>query len=287
MSWHYLPELVADFSVADCSAGERSVPLNSTSTAEKSCFGGKETVCSTCARSGTTCEPSTADRGVASWMSSLPVSRASRSRVPGDSGPQPTNAICGRRRSESFVRWSRSGACWKTCLPLFPPDTWPLFSGTWPRAGSMQSGTCYPRPESERHISASGSGLLATPTATANQLCPSMQKWPSCRLWPTPLSHETGNRKTKYKQGGTPLSLAVNTWPTPLARDWKNSHVSQATLEKNSRPLNEVVSQGRGGKLNPMWVEWLMGWPLGFTDCAPLETDKYQQWLSKHGVNCP
>jgi hypothetical protein len=24
-----------------------------------------------------------------------------------------------------------------------------------------------------------------------------------------------------------------------------------------------------------MWVEWLMGWPLGWTDLKPLETDKY------------
>jgi DNA (cytosine-5)-methyltransferase 1 len=23
---------------------------------------------------------------------------------------------------------------------------------------------------------------------------------------------------------------------------------------------------GNGGKLNPMWVEWLMGFPLGWTD---------------------
>lgn len=32
-----------------------------------------------------------------------------------------------------------------------------------------------------RHILESDIGLLATPTRTANQDCPSMQKWPSCR----------------------------------------------------------------------------------------------------------
>jgi hypothetical protein len=35
--------------------------------------------------------------------------------------------------------------------------------------------------------------------------------------------------------------------------------------------------------LNPMWVEWLMGWPLGWTDLKPLETDKFQKWLDEHG----
>lgn len=39
-----------------------------------------------------------------------------------------------------------------------------------------------------------------------------------------------------------------------------------------------------GGKLNPTWVEWLMGWPLGWTDLKVLEMDKFQQWLQKHGV---
>jgi len=27
-----------------------------------------------------------------------------------------------------------------------------------------------------------------------------------------------------------------------------------------------------------------MGWPVGWTDCEPLETDKYRQWLRLHGA---
>ena len=34
------------------------------------------------------------------------------------------------------------------------------------------------------------------------------------------------------------------------------------------------MGAGNNGKLNPMWVEWLMGWPLGWTDLKPLEMDK-------------
>jgi hypothetical protein len=37
-----------------------------------------------------------------------------------------------------------------------------------------------------------------------------------------------------------------------------------------------------GGKLNPMWVEWLMGWPLGWTDLKPLETDRFLLWQQQH-----
>ena len=32
-----------------------------------------------------------------------------------------------------------------------------------------------------------------------------------------------------------------------------------------------------------VWVEWLMGWPLGWTDLKPLETDRFRQWLERFG----
>lgn len=34
------------------------------------------------------------------------------------------------------------------------------------------------------------------------------------------------------------------------------------------------------------WVEWLIGWPLGWTDSKPLATDKYQQWQQQHSAFC-
>ena len=38
-----------------------------------------------------------------------------------------------------------------------------------------------------------------------------------------------------------------------------------------------------GGKLNPMWVEWLMGWTLGWTDLKPLAMDKSHCAQPQHG----
>ncbi len=37
------------------------------------------------------------------------------------------------------------------------------------------------------------------------------------------------------------------------------------------------------GHLNPEWLEWFMGWPMGWTELAPLAMDKYQEWLQSHG----
>lgn len=59
-------------------------------------------------------------------------------------------------------------------------------------------------------------------------------------------------------------------WPTPQSRDWRSGSVSDKTFDKNCRPLPEVVAQQVPGALNPDWVEWLMGWPTGWTSLEPL-----------------
>ena len=53
-------------------------------------------------------------------------------------------------------------------------------------------------------------------------------------------------------------------WPTPTARDWRSGKSSEKTRARNSRPLSERAAPG--GPLNPTWVEWLMGFPIGWTD---------------------
>ncbi len=38
------------------------------------------------------------------------------------------------------------------------------------------------------------------------------------------------------------------------------------------------------GTANPRFSEVLMAWPISWTDLAPLETDKFQQWCASHGI---
>ena len=131
------------------------------------------------------------------------------------------------------------------------------------------------------------------------------------RYWPTPVASDTGRRSKPYAQGGTALSLAIKLWPTPTASDWRSGKASQVTHDKNSRPLREAVTkyptpstiginggshsraaavkrgqdvkEVNGGSLNPTWVEWLMGWPLGWTDLKPLAMDRFQEFVQQHG----
>jgi hypothetical protein len=75
-------------------------------------------------------------------------------------------------------------------------------------------------------------------------------------------------RQAEGKVATPPLALAVRMalLPTPAARDWKSSNASEETMARNARPLNETVSQGKGGSLNPTFVAWMMGWPLRWLD---------------------
>jgi hypothetical protein len=58
-------------------------------------------------------------------------------------------------------------------------------------------------------------------------------------------------------------------WPTPTVQDARNNG-GHAQQDRRTPPLNARA----GGPLNPEWVEWLMGFPAGWTAlCRPAETD--------------
>tara|TARA_R100000458_G_C8228801_1_gene211108 strand:+ start:51 stop:995 length:945 start_codon:yes stop_codon:yes gene_type:complete len=68
----------------------------------------------------------------------------------------------------------------------------------------------------------------------------------------------------KYDKEMTKVQTAEWTpkmWPTPTTQDGKNNG-GKSQHRRNSKPLNAEV----GGALNPQWVEWLMGYPIGWTD---------------------
>ena len=49
--------------------------------------------------------------------------------------------------------------------------------------------------------------------------------------------------------------------PTPIATDWKNRCCKDFRKNREFQLQTYV-----GGQLNPTWVEWLMGFPIGWTD---------------------
>ena len=107
-------------------------------------------------------------------------------------------------------------------------------------------------------------------------------------MWPTPRASSRmayAEKPTKSQIEGThgwnlnaavTDSLAENPnrmWPTPATRDHKggyqggrirNGKVSWDTLDVAVQHTDNQAKTG--GQLNPTWVEWLMGYPEGWTD---------------------
>ena len=59
---------------------------------------------------------------------------------------------------------------------------------------------------------------------------------------------------------------------TLTARDSTRGKGWNQETAPNSRPLSEQI----GGALNPTWCEWFMGFPMGFTDVEPSETQSFR-----------
>ena len=108
---------------------------------------------------------------------------------------------------------------------------------------------------------------------TANQLSLSKQvKDPT--LWPTPTVNGNYNAKGASQKSGDGLATAVKKaglFPTPTTRDYKGGRKAETLEAKGRLPTNSlpdlVNSQaGETGPLNPPFVEWIMGFPIGWTE---------------------
>ena len=155
-------------------------------------------------------------------------------------------------------------------------------------------------------------------------------------MYPTPTQDSASERTKKYKQGGTPLPLAVKMYPTPtvgceeggeqserveqtksggfILRKKNNPQMTFGAklsdamiyLEKNkiyntpttndaknltfpqsqknrTSVIGNMIQQQKikpGGKLNPNFVEFLMGYPMNWTKIEPTESKVLETPLS-------
>jgi hypothetical protein len=138
----------------------------------------------------------------------------------------------------------------------------------------MRDGVSYRQQPLVHHTKETGSGLWLMPTPTTNPEAPNHGS----------NSNGPHNLKEVALTGWKPGM----TWPTPQASDNRDrGNMSNPAIQRRVAMGKQIMlSQSvdpNSGQLNPTWVEWLMGWPLGWTDLKPLEMDKYQQWLQQHG----
>ncbi len=247
----------AESSAGTCSDGAPSAPSSGSPTPRAYLSSGRTTDFSRLSRFGMTFAPLTDDLGAAllMWCQADSRARTSASQVRAQASPA-SGQDSGLKWRASLARFDPATSSWKTAQLCLLGDS-ELSSVTWPRSGMTQGGQCWELPMSERRTSATGSGL-----------------------WPTPVASDTSSRNVPYQQGGTPLSLAVKKWPTPTAHNAKEgAHPSE--YERNTPTLAAQA----GGPLNPTWTEWLMGWPLGWTDLRPSATARFHFAPQPHSQN--
>jgi hypothetical protein len=260
-----------------CSDGEPYAQLNLMPTQHKFSRNDKMMDALSLSRFGLTLNLLTEEDGEAVLMSFLedfPV----RTYQQQDEEQELTEAdqASGSRWQELSLRYDLDSRSWRTHLCLWD-EALPWSSVILPRWGMTVSGVLFQHPTAERPISGTGSGLWLTPRATDTGKGEGNHTF----------LKRMGDRTDKCAQS---LAAQVNnpkTWPTPPASDNRDrgNLGSPATLRRKEK--GKQISLGQSvsdisGALNPPWVEWLMGWPLGWTDLKPLATAKFLVWQKQH-----
>jgi hypothetical protein len=285
MSWLYSRALVAAFSADTCSDGAPSAPSSTMLTPQAYLCRDKTTDAWRRFPSGMTCGHLTDGHGEELLMSFREAFRVKTlAQQEREQESTENEAGSGEKWLELSVKYDRDSHSWKTHRCSFQEDL-QQSSVTLPKWGMIRRGVLFRLRTAEHPTFANASGLsLGTPTASMRVRSDSFQEG----QLPTPDANcgkrgtsKNPSAKTRPSGAQKQLSLndAVKMYSTPTARDWKDNGKSPAELARNS----ETLACQAGGKLNPPWVEWLMGWPIGWTDLKPLEMDKFQQWRRSHG----
>ena len=264
MSWLFSQALVEEYLVDTSLDGEQSAQLNGSPTPQAFCAPDKMTDFSRLSRFGMTYKPLTESRGKELLTLYLAGFHAKTFQLQEKAQALRASALaCGAIWPASLARFDPVSCSWRTAQPSLLGDS-DECSVTWPRSGMTAGGLCWELQMLAHRTSATASGLWPTPTVCGNH-----------------------NRKGASATSGDGLATAVKQWATPICRDSRTVRGGARTMNAlGSEPLITQVAQAEGatdGALNPVWVEWLMGWPLGWTDLKPLETGKSHCVQQQHG----
>lgn len=124
----------------------------------------------------------------------------------------------------------------------------------------------------------------------------------AARTWPTPSTQDAKNNggPSQAVSASPPLSSVASQWPTPRSSDRENrttknapshglTHGKTLAGEASARSLPAPGSEASGHtcspeclRLNPLFVDWLQGFPPGWTDCDATAMPWFPWWLRTH-----
>lgn len=159
------------------------------------------------------------------------------------------------------------------------------YSPVWPtppesqQEPDMNSGWLWGTPAAADAVGSTGGGQ-------GKSLRTDVHNYPG-ELWATPNTMDhlpprseeslkklaTGHRKGRSRPSNLREQVDEKTmqmWPTPAHRDFKGMSGKGRQARKGNP--KDTLPNAAGGSLNPTWVEWLMGFPLGHTELKDWET---------------
>jgi hypothetical protein len=229
-------ELVAESLEENFSDGEQSALSNGNNIQQAYCAPDKMTGFSRLSRFGITYKPLTETRGEELLTLYLEDFHA-KTLVQREKAQELTEKPleCGEKWHGSFTKFDQDTSLWKTHQCSLLGDL-DEFSETWPQWGLMRDGECWEQQTLAQTIRGTESGSLENK-----------------EMWPTPVKSDYAARRP--------------------SKGWKGmSDLPSVVWTKNGGKENPNKPPA---KLNARWVEWLMGWPQGWTKLNPLATDKF------------
>ena len=171
-------------------------------------------------------------------------------------------------------------------------------SAIWKKMVTTQRSEYSQRLKSARLTRESESSFLPTPSATpygnnqggaagrTGKVRHSLESMARHNLWPTPTVQDSNKATKKLREGHQNNLTAIvfnQQLPTPTSRDWKGGYTEKSLTRKDgkSRRFDALPNAAIGGvgtdivagHLNPLWIEWLMGVPTGWTELGSWEME--------------
>ena len=246
MSWLFSQVLVEEYLGEVSLDGEQSVPLSGNSTQLAYLQPDKMTEYSRLSRFGMIFKPLTEDRGEELLMSYRAGFHAKICQLPikTEMGLTEKEADYGKKWQGLLAKLDPSLFLWKTAQCSLLEDLEQSFQ-TFPKWGSMQNGACWEQIPLVLTTDEKEFGYLPTPTAS---------------------DQYNGNK---------------------IGITYKNKRfirTSQTTGTEFGAKLTDFYQLTNGRNLHPNFAEWMMNWPLEWTNLKPLEMDKYHKWQQQHGT---
>ena len=235
--------------------------------------------------SGMMLEPSQAMSLAHSWIRSTfsqqdsPASRGASQE--GEKEPM-TSVGSGLSSSDWFARYDPGAFSWKMSQASFMEEL-NTYSATWPRSGSLRNGQVFERQTLAHRTAGNGCSSWATPTGRDYKDGDGTANVPTNALLgrQAPRTPMPGNKS---------MNNTGQQWSTPKAdHSYRQGKVAPSEGVTHGRTLGgDSIGwtgelEGTRKRLNPLFVEWLMGWPEGWVGLTNSESSAtaWSHWLRR------